>query len=313
VERVDNFLRYVIGTLGMTVSDIAPRPSPGGWPHLFTVSSLNVKKRGTFWAPFVCSNYERGGQGAAGDSAAPLEVGVEVDVEAAGGDSGGGSRDSLEGNSSQKFVHLGRSDCPLLGMMRSTSAAPTFFPPYFDEDGNEHVDGAIVQNNPSGVALKEAAALWPGRRVGCLVSLGTGKHVEAPKTASGPLYWLGSLLSLPMQVHVTHMEVKATIQSQPPHKAGPPLYARFDPPTGDFALDEHMPQRLRAMQSITTQYCQRKAAKINRTALTLLMLSDRSIYRMVQHCGGFGVLSDEMVRELLIDCGGDPDPPPNGH
>ena len=77
------------------------------------------------------------------------------------------------------------------------------------------------------------------------------------------------------QVHGTHMATKAAVLSQPPHAAGPPLYSRLDPPTGDFALDEYQPQQLKAMQRITFQYLQRKAAKVNRTALMLLALSDR--------------------------------------
>jgi len=57
---------------------------------------------------------------------------------------------------------------------RATSAAPSYFPP-FKMGESVFVDGGIKANNPVMVALEEATNLWPGREVGCIVSLGCGQ------------------------------------------------------------------------------------------------------------------------------------------
>lgn len=68
---------------------------------------------------------------------------------------------------------------------RATSAAPSYFAPFkhrknFNKVGflraGEHVlvDGGIYANNPTKVALQEAEAIWPGRPVSLVLSLGTG-------------------------------------------------------------------------------------------------------------------------------------------
>jgi len=286
---VERYLAHCSTALGLGSSVAAPRPSPGGWPHVFTVSSVSTKNA-QFWVPFVASNYERRLASSSEARAETSSQDVEIVVEAA----------------AAPFVLAGSADWSLPAMMRATSAAPTYFPPYVHTDGREHVDGAIVANNPAIVALKEAASLWPGRSVGALVSLGTGKATDSPKTASGLLYWAGTMLSMPTQVYATHLEAKAAIRSQPRHEAGLPLYSRLEPTTGDFALDESRPQQLKAMRRSTVEYLQRKAAKVNRTALALLALSDEPCHQAVACCGGLEAIDDEMVREVLVSCGGDP-------
>ena len=56
---------------------------------------------------------------------------------------------------------------------RATSAALTFFEP-ISIDGEIYADGGIGWNNPSEEAIAEACQIWGKRKIGCLVSLGTG-------------------------------------------------------------------------------------------------------------------------------------------
>ena len=56
---------------------------------------------------------------------------------------------------------------------RATSAAPTFFQPIII-NGVKYGDGGTGWNNPTAEAIAEAHHIWPGRPIGCLLSLGTG-------------------------------------------------------------------------------------------------------------------------------------------
>ncbi|CAI0407156.1 unnamed protein product [Linum tenue] len=57
--------------------------------------------------------------------------------------------------------------------IRASSAAPYYLDDYSD-DINRWQDGAIVANNPTIFAIREAQLLWPDTRIDCLVSVGCG-------------------------------------------------------------------------------------------------------------------------------------------
>ncbi|KAG6573199.1 Phospholipase A I, partial [Cucurbita argyrosperma subsp. sororia] len=57
--------------------------------------------------------------------------------------------------------------------IRASSAAPYYLDD-FSDDVNRWQDGAIVANNPTIFAIREAQLLWPDTRVDCLVSIGCG-------------------------------------------------------------------------------------------------------------------------------------------
>jgi len=67
----------------------------------------------------------------------------------------------------------GTNECLAWQAGRATSAAPTFFEP-FEFNGENLYDGGVIANNPVVVARKEAESLWPGRKIGCVVSMGCG-------------------------------------------------------------------------------------------------------------------------------------------
>lgn len=57
--------------------------------------------------------------------------------------------------------------------IRASSAAPYYLDDYSD-DVNRWQDGAIVANNPTIIAIREAQLLWPDTQIDCLVSVGCG-------------------------------------------------------------------------------------------------------------------------------------------
>ena len=70
--------------------------------------------------------------------------------------------------------HSGTSDIPLWSALRATTSAPGYFAEH--RIRNEIFgDGAVVANNPTGIAIHEALCLFPNRPIGCVVSLGTGR------------------------------------------------------------------------------------------------------------------------------------------
>lgn len=68
--------------------------------------------------------------------------------------------------------------CSIIQATRATCAAPTFFRPKSIEL-DEYIDGGIGYNNPSEEAVREVGRIpeWSSRRIGCFISVGTGKNV----------------------------------------------------------------------------------------------------------------------------------------
>jgi len=214
----------------------APPPSrETGVPHFF-MTTCCMDKSGS-WSVFVNSNYERHARG-------------------------------------RPFQLRGSNDWPLFDRMRAAVAAPTFFPPLI-KDSQHYVDAAIVANNPTLLAVKEAQSLFPGRTIGVVVSLGCGKvsNKDGRSPRAGLTYWAGQLLSMPMEVYRVHKEFQASLDyintSSPP-----PAYFRLDPPTGEYELDESRARVLDEMRKKTAAYIDHKAAKIDRIGVALFMLTD---------------------------------------
>lgn len=72
-------------------------------------------------------------------------------------------------------------DCFIWEAVRATSAAPLFFEPITLESSKAtFVDGGVRANNPIDQISSEAERLWPDRKIGCLVSIGTGVTTTKP-------------------------------------------------------------------------------------------------------------------------------------
>ena len=84
---------------------------------------------------------------------------------------------------SYKTTTIGEKDydCFIWEAARATTAAPVFFDPVtLEEDGVTFTDGGIRDNNPINRVINEAELLWPGRPIGCVVSIGTGWKLIKP-------------------------------------------------------------------------------------------------------------------------------------
>mmetsp|Transcript_44260 Transcript_44260/g.94211 ORF Transcript_44260/g.94211 Transcript_44260/m.94211 type:complete len:705 (-) Transcript_44260:252-2366(-) len=233
---LDSMLLDVVRECGIDEPQTAlpPPPSAGTVPAFFLTTCRQDK--GGSWIAFVNSNYKRT------DAARPFQV-------------------------------EGSDEWPLFERVRSAVAAPTFFPPHI-KDNEHYVDAAIVANNPTGLAVKEAQSLWPRRPIGTIVSLGCGKvsNQDARTPRSGLTYWAGTLLSMPMEVTRVHKEVKASLPFLNPAGTPLPIYFRLEPPTGEYELDESQRKVLDAMCRKTSAYIAHKSAKIDRLAAALLLL-----------------------------------------
>ncbi|MBX9805088.1 MAG: patatin-like phospholipase family protein [Alphaproteobacteria bacterium] len=80
-------------------------------------------------------------------------------------------------------------DFPIWRSARSTSAAPTYFPPHLTKSygglAREFVDGGVTTNNPVHEALMEARKIYPAAKKINIVSIGTGKALFQEKSKRG--------------------------------------------------------------------------------------------------------------------------------
>ncbi|CAN6458076.1 unnamed protein product [Victoria cruziana] len=73
----------------------------------------------------------------------------------------------------KRAAFLGSCKNHIWEAIRASSAAPYYLDD-FSDDVNRWQDGAIVANNPTIIAIREAQLLWPDTQIDCLVSVGCG-------------------------------------------------------------------------------------------------------------------------------------------
>ena len=156
--------------------------------------------------------------------------------------------------------------------MQATTAAPSFFAAVKFE-GKTYVDGAVCANNPTALAVVEASALWPGRPIEVIVSLGCGGDPDGEQDdiSTGMVYWAGQLASLALSSQKTDQQVRGILPLLKPC----PAYFRFDPPTGNHAIDEADPRVLRKMRKGTRKYIEKSDADFQSLAEILKPQQDQ--------------------------------------
>ncbi|KAJ7113901.1 acyl transferase/acyl hydrolase/lysophospholipase [Mycena epipterygia] len=147
------------------------------------------------------------------------------------------------------------AECTIWEAARATSAAPTFFKRIeIGPHAQTYIDGGLGRNNPTGTLIEEADAVFPGQRVACVVSIGTGQV----KTTAIPKPSLFQRI-LPLAAIHTMVEIatdcEATNQEMVKRFTGTPhVYFRFNVDQGMQSIKTGEWERLSEVSAHTHQY-----------------------------------------------------------
>jgi patatin-like phospholipase/acyl hydrolase len=174
-------------------------------------------------------------------------------------------------HSTQKYGSS--ADYRLADVVRSTSAAPTFFEPALicaADKGQRHlIDGGVYSNNPGMCAYVEAIKLWEeiSPQEELLISLGTGK-IEKPylyeKTVRfGYLQWLFPVIDVLMSsvAEVVDFQLKQIFLLA----KVPENYIRIEPQlTGcSIRMDNASPRNISALEDVAHRYIDHNGEEID--------------------------------------------------
>lgn len=154
--------------------------------------------------------------------------------------------------------------------LRASAAAPSVFEEFRTEE-HLHLDGGLVANNPSGVAIHEVKSLWPEEHISCLVSCGTGKSPHRFDKSRLSSSWKG-LLDKVLE-SATDTESVHTILGDLLDKD---TYYRFNPTlSSTFAIDEVSDEKIVLLEEETETYLIENEEKIS--AVTSKLMEPRSL------------------------------------
>lgn len=178
--------------------------------------------------------------------------------------------------------------CRLWEAARATTAAPGVFPParIVTDDGPTYfIDGAVKWNNPSWIVLQEAEARFGShsRRLGCLVSLGTGlrppsldQEDKNEKKWFKPTYSVSELARMTLNYltdpEPTHRELEAWLKPQPDS------YFRFSVPynPGEDRIRIFDYHKMDALRLSTEKYIKTKEVSDRLDEIVDVLCSKRS-------------------------------------
>ncbi|XP_068666286.1 phospholipase A I-like isoform X2 [Aristolochia californica] len=208
-------------------------------PKVFVVSTLVSVMPAQ---PFVFRNY----QYPAGTAETPLGT---QDSPAAVGGVGAAT-------GWQRVAPMGSCKHSIWQAIRASSAAPYYLDDYSD-DVNRWQDGAILANNPTIFAIREAQFLWPDTRIDCLVSIGCGS-VPTKIRKGGWRYMDTGQVLIESACSVERVEeTLSTLLPMVPEIT----YFRFNPVDErcDMELDETDPAEWQKLEAATQEYIQNNA------------------------------------------------------
>ncbi|XP_047307568.1 phospholipase A I isoform X2 [Impatiens glandulifera] len=151
--------------------------------------------------------------------------------------------------------------------IRASSAAPYYLDD-FSVDAYRWQDGAIVANNPTIFAIREAQLLWPDTKIDCLVSIGCGS-VPTKIRKGGWRYLDTGQVLIESACSVDRVEeVLSTLLPMLPEIH----YFRFNPVDErcDMELDETDPTVWQKLEAATDEYIQKNSHEIKDVCERLL-------------------------------------------
>ncbi|KAM7208430.1 Acyl transferase/acyl hydrolase/lysophospholipase [Rhypophila decipiens] len=194
-------------------------------------------------------------------------------------------------------------NCTIWEACRATSAAPTYFDPINIGDEGEQetfLDAGLGYNNPIEQVIEEARLIFPGRRIACVVSIGTGlarviKFPSFPKTS--PLKLIGALKKMATESDTTAERVRKRFRNTKD------TYLRFSVDRGldDIKLEEW--ENLGEVRTYTTGYLKQDtvSSRIDTVVMALLASKvgpgQRDSTALVQICGSQSAEIDGSQRQ----------------
>jgi len=149
-------------------------------------------------------------------------------------------------------------DVTIPDALRITSAAPTYFAPVILGD-KTFLDGGMITNNPTELAIFESHNKWPDRFIELILSVGTGQPVEGKGNVNviGLIKGFVNIATCSEQIHLRVEDCILLLQPVP-------QYFRFSPPgVGSVALDESDEKVLLDMEKKTEEYIESHIDEIN--------------------------------------------------
>lgn len=159
-------------------------------------------------------------------------------------------------DASSKFhgKHLSEENIEARYCARATSAAPTYFPPLllrFGEHMQQYVDGGMVKNNPSDVALREVLKICKKVRKIVIFSIGTGNVEQKEESRGLAIDTLINVVGSTTQTNSDESESAVYDLKQIAADKGIRVeYVRFNPSVKDIDLDNADPQTLKELELV---------------------------------------------------------------
>jgi len=165
----------------------------------------------------------------------------------------------LSAEAEQRSLLKGGCDMFSWQAARATTSAPTFYEPEVI-NGVRFTDGGVTCNNPALLAVSEAYALWPRRRIDMVLSVGTGEPIQRRAgPVNGILDWLRVFFNSSLGSHTQHYLAHSLLPST--------VYQRLNPEgIGEFNIAETDPATLSEMIQLTQLWCHAQHKVFSRLA-----------------------------------------------
>jgi predicted acylesterase/phospholipase RssA len=183
-------------------------------------------------------------------------------------------------------------DCKIWEAARATTAAPTYFKPMEIKGGSvmrTFMDGAVSCNNPADKLLEEAGRVFNSRRkVGAILSLGTGTKPKSMPTDAGLLGYVASLFKMMKNQTVDTERVHLALKNKLEHS--PDTYFRFNVPDGGkVGLAEW--DKMSALKKLTEDYLEQPTVAEQVEAVAAVLADKKTagttVARICEFCAMF--------------------------